>query len=127
MMRTILMGTVLAATATTALAQAEWDTNGDGALDPQEFVTGFSSMATYSGFDADGSGALDQTEWDSGLTEVGEYQNMDLNGDGMVDEAEYNALLFNRYDQDGTGMLEAAEIELIEADMASGGMLSAGG
>ncbi|SFI41159.1 EF-hand domain-containing protein [Jannaschia pohangensis] len=107
-----------------ALAVAQWDVDADGTLNPEEFVSGFASMATFSKFDVDSSGTLDATEWDSGLTEIGEYGNMDLNGDGVVDEAEYNALLFNRYDTNGSGTIETEEMAQVEADLAEDGMLS---
>lgn len=107
-----------------AAAQVSWDLNADGILDPQEFVSGFGALAKFSTFDADASGLLDQAEWDSGLGVVGEYANMDLNGDGGVDEAEFNALLFNRYDGDGSGTIDAGEIALIDADLAEDGLLA---
>ncbi|MEM7710318.1 MAG: hypothetical protein AAF264_06110 [Pseudomonadota bacterium] len=123
MTRIPLILALLAGSATGAMAQADWDADGDGALNPPEFAQGFVSMATFARFDADASGSLDAAEWDSGLTEVGDYANMDLNGDGGVDEAEYTALLFNRYDADGSGTVDGAEIETIEADL-TGGMLA---
>ncbi|CTQ32848.1 EF-hand domain-containing protein [Jannaschia rubra] len=126
MKKTLLTATTIGAAmmlAQPVLAQAAWDTDGDGALGAEEFVAGFGSMGTFANFDADGNGLLDATEWGSGLTEVGQYENMDLNGDGGVDEAEYNALLFNRYDADGSGTIDATELGTIEADMTPGGML----
>ena len=107
-----------------AMAVPSWDVDGDGALGAQEFVAGFSSMATFSSFDADGNGLLDEAEWSNGLTPVGDYANMDLNGDGGVDEGEYNALLFNRYDTDGTGTIDTTEMAAIEADLAEDGLLA---
>ncbi|MCK0167010.1 hypothetical protein MWU52_05545 [Jannaschia sp. S6380] len=124
MKRMMTLTTIAAALAMPALAQTAWDVDGDTILTPEEFVTGFSAEGTYATFDLDQSGQLDAAEWDSGLGTVGEYANMDLNGDGGVDEAEYNALLFNRYDVDGSGAIEAAETAAIEADMAEDGMLA---
>lgn len=48
----------------------------------------------------------------------------DLNADGGVDEAEFSALLFNGYDGDGSGTIDAGEITLVEADLAEDGVLS---
>ncbi|MEM7490333.1 MAG: hypothetical protein AAF390_14525 [Pseudomonadota bacterium] len=118
----ILTATVLATTA--AVAQTDWDMDADGTLSPQEFADGFVAAGTFGAFDADSSGQLDATEWEPALTEVGDYANMDLNGDGGVDEAEYTALLFNRYDADGSGTVDTAEMATIDADLATGGMLS---
>ncbi|WP_179380412.1 EF-hand domain-containing protein [Jannaschia marina] len=114
---------ILATTAIAATAQTSWDVNTDGALDPEEFVNGFGNLGTFSRFDVDADATLNETEWGNGLGEVGEYVNMDLNGDGGVDEAEYNALLFNRYDGDGSGTIEGEEIAQVETDLAEDGLL----
>lgn len=118
------LATLVATLAVPAAAQTNWDTDGDGALGAQEFVTGFTTMATFPSFDADGGGLLDEAEWNAGLTPIGDYANMDLNGDGGVDEGEYNALIFNRYDGDGSGTIDTTEMAAVEADLAAGGMLS---
>ncbi|MEM8849920.1 MAG: hypothetical protein AAGE03_07770 [Pseudomonadota bacterium] len=120
MIRPSLILAILAASTGAAFAQATWDADGDGTLNPQEFADGFVSMATFAKFDADASGALDATEWDAGLTEVGDYANMDLNGDGGVDEAEYTALLFNRYDADGSGTVDGTEAQVLNTDLTAG-------
>lgn len=120
----MLLTSAFALSVGSAMAQASWDQNADGSLDPQEFVSGFGALDKFSTFDADGSVQLDQAEWDTGLGDVGEYANMDLNGDGGVDEAEFNALLFNRYDGDGSGTLDAEEIAMVEADLAEDGLLA---
>ena len=122
-MKTAILALAALTLAAPAFAQSDWDQDGDGALNPEEFVVGFSSLGTFDSFDVDGSGRLDESEWSTGLAPVGEYADMDLNGDGGVDEAEYNALLFNRYDADGSGAVETAEMAALDADTASGGML----
>lgn len=115
----ILTGTAFAAT-----AQVSWDLNADGELSPSEFVNGFGNLSTYASFDRDGDAKLTAAEWENGLGTVGEYVNMDLNGDGGVDEVEFNALLFNRYDGDGSGTIDTGEIALVEADLAEDGLLA---
>ena len=115
---------LLTATAIVANAQISWDLDADGMIDPREFVGGFGNLATYATFDVNGDESLDAAEWQNALGAVGEYVNMDLNGDGGVDEAEYNALLFNRYDGDGSGTLDAEETAMIEADLAEDGLLA---
>ncbi|MEM8825150.1 MAG: hypothetical protein AAGF30_16200 [Pseudomonadota bacterium] len=120
MIRMTLVLSLVAASATGAIADTSWDADGDGALNPQEFADGFIAMATFAKFDADSSGALDADEWEAGLTPVGEYANMDLNGDGGVDEAEYTALLFNRYDADGSGTVDNSEAEVLNTDLTAG-------
>ncbi|MFO6463775.1 hypothetical protein ACK8OR_05235 [Jannaschia sp. KMU-145] len=120
------LSTIIAATATSgavAMGHVDWDTDGSGGLNPDEFAAGFAPMRTHAAFDRDGSGQLDEAEWRP-LSEVGEYVNMDLNGDGGVDAYEYRALLFNRYDRDGSGVLAGPEMDMIEGDLAPGGMLA---
>ena len=80
----MLLTSAFALSVGSAMAQASWDQNADGSLNPQEFVSGFGALDKFSTFDADGSVQLDQAEWDTGLRDVGEYANMDLNGDGGV-------------------------------------------
>ncbi|MGB3556437.1 MAG: hypothetical protein WBA25_17550 [Jannaschia sp.] len=107
-----------------AMGHAAWDTDGDGMLTPEEFRTGFSALETHAIFDADGDGTLTEAEWSGSLSDVGDYANMDLNADGGVDADEYTAILFNRYDENGSATIDAEEMPLIEADLAAGGMLS---
>ncbi|MEM9798558.1 MAG: hypothetical protein AAF919_18860 [Pseudomonadota bacterium] len=124
MLRIVLAGLTFGTGAALAMGHAAWDVNGDAELSPEEFVAGFGGLDTHALFDGNSDGMLDEAEWSAGLTDVGEYVNMDLNGDGGVDAAEYNALLFNRYDTDGSGAIEAAEQELIEADLSEDGLLT---
>lgn len=119
----ISLGLILASTVA-ASAQVSWDVNADGQLDPGEFVDGFGNLGTFAKFDGDGDASLNSDEWGNGLGTVGEYVNMDLNADGGVDEAEFNALLFNRYDGDGSGTIDTGEMALIEADLAEDGLLA---
>ncbi|WGH78265.1 EF-hand domain-containing protein [Jannaschia ovalis] len=125
MTRILTTAALLAATTGAfAMGHGAWDMDGSGALSPEEFNAGFGAMGTHGGFDTDGDALLDEAEWTAGPAEVGEWVNMDLNGDGGVDSTEYNALLFNRYDTDGSGAIEASEMAMIDADLATGGMLS---
>jgi hypothetical protein len=103
-----------------AMGESEWDADGDGLLNPGEFAAGFVPLGTYRRFDVDGSGGLDAMEWEAGLTELGEYANMDIDGNGAVDEIEYIALLFNRYDSDGSGRIAEDEMDAVEEDLTDG-------
>lgn len=97
------IGAVLAAlTATPALAQGmgDWDSDGDGAVNEEEFHQGWSS-----GFEG-GDNAFGL--WDE-------------DDDGMLSEDEYNAGVFGSYDDDDSGVIEEPEFGDVGDDMGDGG------
>ncbi|SDZ37539.1 EF hand [Jannaschia faecimaris] len=120
----LVFAALTVATATFATAQANWDLDADARLNPDEFFDGFGKLGTFRIFDRNGDAMLDASEWQNGPWFVGEYVNMDLNADGGVDELEFNALLFNRYDDNGSGRIEPAEIARVKADLAKDGLLA---
>ena len=93
------IGAVLAAlTATPVMAQEDigaWDTDGDGALNQEEFEAGFG--------------------------EVGAYDTLDEDGDGALTEDEYNTGVFNSYDADDSGAIEEPEFGDVGDDMGDCG------
>ncbi|MEL6586809.1 MAG: hypothetical protein AAFY65_17320 [Pseudomonadota bacterium] len=101
-----------------------WDTDGDSALSVDEFRTGFATLGALEGFDADGNGLLNEAEWTPVLGQIGPFVNMDLNADGGVDADEFTAILFSRYDTDGSAALDEVEQALIESDLSAGGLLA---
>lgn len=111
-------------TAAFAMGHAAWDIDGDGVLSPDEFRAGFGALATHVQFDADGNGLLNEAEWMPVLGQIGDFANMDLNTDGGIDSDEYVAILFNRYDLDGSAALDGTEQALIESDLSAGGLLA---
>ena len=98
------LGAVLAAlTAAPAMAQEDigaWDSDGDGALNEEEFAEGWGA-----GFGDDESA----------------FSPWDEDGDGALNEEEYNAGVFNSYDDDGSGVIEEPEFGDVGDDMGDGG------
>ena len=82
-----------------AMAQewyGEWDGNEDGALDQEEFTTGFGEAGVYESWDGDGDGALSEDEFNQGV--------------------------FGGYDADDSGTLEEPELQDAGDDMGDGGL-----
>ena len=97
------IGAVLAAlTAAPAMAQeiGEWDGDGDGALNQEEFNEGWGSS-----FGEDESA----------------FSMWDEDGDGALNEDEYNTGVFNSYDDDESGVIEEPEFGDVGDDMGDGG------
>ena len=96
------IGAVIATlTAAPAMAQDinEWDGDGDGALNEQEFTEG----------------------WGSTFEDESAFSTWDEDGDGALNEDEYNAGVFNSYDDDASGAIEEPEFGDVGDDMGDGG------
>lgn len=97
------IGAILAALAAgPVMAQGltDWDGDGDGGLNQNEFNEGWGSIY------GDGESAF--STWDE-------------DGDGMLNEDEYNAGVFNGYDRDRNGMIEEPEFGDVGDDIGDGG------
>jgi opacity protein-like surface antigen len=97
------IGAVVAALAAgPVMAQeiGEWDTDTDGALNAEEFNTGWNA-----GF---GEGETAFSTWDE-------------DDDGALSEDEYNAGVFSSYDDDASGVIEEPEYGDVGDDMGDGG------
>lgn len=97
------IGAVLAAlTAGPAMAQdmGEWDSDGDGTLNEEEFSEGWNS--------AYGEGESAFSNWDE-------------DGDGSLNEEEFNTGVYNSYDDDDSGAIEEPEFGDVSDDMGDGG------
>ena len=123
MMRTTLAAVTLAAAPAFGQVYVDWDVDTDGVLAPGEFHTGIAEIDVHEGLDGDGDGLLTEAEWQGRLEPVGEFELMDLNADGGVDGDEFSAILFNRYDADGSGRIDAAETADLHMDIAKDGLL----
>lgn len=90
-----------ALTAAPAMAQdmTEWDADGDGGINAEEFQGG----------------------WDKGYGEETAFSTWDEDGDGALSEDEYNAGVFNSYDDDASGVIEEPEFGDVGDDMGDGG------
>ncbi|SFH29899.1 hypothetical protein SAMN04488020_109181 [Palleronia marisminoris] len=96
------IGAILTAlTAAPAMAQeiGEWDGDGDGALNQEEFNTG----------------------WNEGIGDESAFSMWDEDGDGALTEDEYNTGVYNSYDDDGSGVIEEPEFGDVGDDMGDGG------
>ena len=67
------------------------------------------ALAQFADWDADASGAVDQEEWGTGFGENDEFTSWDANEDGTLDEEEYESGVFNSYDADESGDLSEEE------------------
>ena len=90
----------LAATPVMSQEIGEWDSDGDGVLNQDEFNEGWGS--------AYGDGESAFSIWDE-------------DGDGALSEDEYNAGVFDSYDADDSGMIEEPEFGDVGDDMGDGG------
>ena len=94
----------------------QWDENGDGLIQRQEFINGYrklyptqeqeavdeKAIAIFEKADTDGSGAIDFTEWCTAT----------INQNQLLNEGNMRAA-FALFDKDGGGTIEAAEIAAI--------------
>ncbi len=73
-------------TATPLLAQdmSEWDADGDGVVNQEEFTTGWSDVGTYGEWDADGDGSLTEDEFNAGV-----YDGYDVDDSGVIEDPEF--------------------------------------
>ena len=98
------IGAILTAlTAAPAVAQeaiGDWDSDGDSALNEQEFNEGWGSSF------GDGESA---------------FNTWDEDGDGSLTEDEYNTGVYNSYDDDGSGTIEEPEFGDVGDDIGDGG------
>lgn len=63
----------------------------------------------YAPWDADVDSLWDEEEFGLGLGLRDSYGAWDANQDGVIDRDEYNRAIMQGYDEDGDGMLNAAE------------------
>jgi hypothetical protein len=118
----ILVAALLAGGASAQVWAANWDVDSDGVLAPGEFSTGFFGQA-FSLVDADGDRRITRPEYDRVLGNTAYPYNprWDMDVDGGLDPQEFASGFFDTYDTNGSGVLEADEVAVIEADMSVGG------
>ena len=115
----------------------EWDADGDGSLNNEEFygtvfsntdaddddgineeewTTGLNSMfgnrveeGDFATFDADGDGILDSNEWNEGFADSEWFQTYDGDDDDMVTETEWDEGLFGDWDTDDDDLINEDE------------------
>lgn len=93
-----------------------WDINRDSVLDGNEIRTGLDSRRAYDDWDTDGDGLLNPDEFsaarfDERAQRFGEW---DVDRDGLVDQDELAAGLLDRWDRDADGVLDEDEFELAQ-------------
>jgi hypothetical protein len=99
-------GAVVAALcAAPALAQIDWDTDGDGMWSETEFTESFEE---FGNLDASGDSVLTEDEFE-GYGGDGDLAGMDIDASGDLSEEEFESGVFSDYDADGSGVWEAEE------------------
>jgi hypothetical protein len=93
---TSIAAALLSAAPVLAQDMGEWDADGDGVVNQEEFNTAWSDVGTYSEWDADGAGSLTEDEFNAGI-------------DGG-------------YDADNSGGIEAPEFGDVGDDIGDGGL-----
>lgn len=107
----------------------DWDADGDGVLEREEFMRGFGGTGVYGEWDSDGGGWLVDEELNKGLGDAVVYDNAtsriwDLDdGNTEIDEATFGNRYFDSYDEDGSGTLEGKEWQRFERDARERGWL----
>lgn len=111
----------LTALATIALAAAPaaavtWDTNDDGSVNAEEFVSGYTNASAFDRFDDNDDDRLTPAE--VGLADGPDavFRAADDNKDGVLSRSEVAGTTFDRYDENRDRMLDATEMERYEAD-----------
>ncbi len=72
-------------------------------------------------WDGDGDGIINQEEFGTGWADNNAYSTWDEDGDGLLNEDEFNNGIYNSYDRDGSGMIEEPEFGDVGDDMGDGG------
>ncbi|GHB13679.1 EF-hand domain-containing protein [Modicisalibacter luteus] len=83
-----------------------WINGLGGTLIAFSMLSAGSAFAQENGFsewDSDGDGVVNYEEFDAGFDDEGLYNSWDANGDNMLDEQEYGEGIYNTYDRDGSG------------------------
>ena len=73
-------------------------------------------------WDGDGDGAINEEEFGAGFGEAGVYGSWDEDGDGSLTEDEFNTGVYEGYDADDSGAIEEPEFDDVGDDMGDGGL-----
>lgn len=73
-------------------------------------------------WDGDADGALNEEEFNTGFGEGGVYDSWDGDADGMLSEDEFNAGVYGGYDDDESGVIEEPELGDVGDDIGDGGL-----
>ncbi|MEX0807422.1 MAG: hypothetical protein WD044_01720 [Dongiaceae bacterium] len=93
-----------------------YDSNSDGAIDRNEFISGRDDW--FAKLDADGDGVVTETEFDDAIAQfraehgserrAPDFSKIDSDEDGNATQAEFEAAaerMFTRFDRNGDGVL----------------------
>ena len=109
MRKDLILGVVLAAMAGPASAAfSDQDTNDDGQISKDEYYGMVSDAGLYTDWDTDGDGLLDAEEF-SDIGVDAEYDAWDENDDGYVDSGEYYDGVFANFDENEDGHWDNGE------------------
>ncbi|SEW04965.1 EF hand [Cognatiyoonia koreensis] len=67
-------------------------------------------------WDSDGDGGYSSTEFNAGNSAAGMFKEWDSDGDGMLSEDEFNAGNFAKYDANGDGVIDGDERDDLDQD-----------
>lgn len=101
-----------------SLDEAEYDTVDAGA--PGYWNTD-ATVESYQAWDVDGDGVVLSNEFSDGFSEVGLLGEWDVDQDGALNEEEFTTGVYDRYDEDNTGIIEEPELTDIGDDMGDEG------
>ena len=79
--------------------------------------------AAFTEWDADGSGDIDQDEWTAGFdARRGLRNEEDIDRDGALSEDEYTQSLYRDYDGNGDNIIDTEEWSAFQDDAGDGGL-----
>ncbi len=94
-----------------------WDKNKDNRLSEDEWRYGYDMSYgdylddDYAGIDTNHDGYLDYNEYHNSLGNTSYYSDMDVNRDNSLDNKEVSDMVFNDWDKDSSGYIEADEYD----------------
>ncbi|PRY95675.1 EF hand domain-containing protein [Hasllibacter halocynthiae] len=72
-------------------------------------------------------GGVDTASWSESPLPADLFASFDADGDGMISQEEFSEGLFRGYDVDMSGVIDAAELDAIDADFRTDGRYGASG
>ncbi len=77
----------------------------------------------FESWDTDSDGSIGQVEFNNQFSETELFEDWDTDGDGFLSERELGYALFEGYDKDDSGRIEAPEYDYMLEDFGQDGLL----